>query len=350
MLPSSSCTSMLQAEIKHAPRKSSRDCTGWQDCAVFYSLETVNCSARFPSVNEPVRDELAHAHAKQSCANTTRTQSSGGWCLVRLSEAVRPVHCCANLMPVDESQGVERSYYLPAHHYPPDARMIQLLRRLLSSPRRSSLIDFGAGVGQYCTALLGFDRQQRCASYDGAGNVEEVSNGFVKWVDMTTPLSLPRADWVMSLEVGEHIPYASEPMFIRNLHAHNCRGIILSWGHKTRGKVGHDDVNYHTKAHLISIFQRLGYQHVNVTLFDDEHSAASAAALNGAAAEGAKPSRALGGRSTRLAQGLQLGPGHGNLFVRPNPAHFWITQNFVGVFERSSPAPGCSSQSEPPDP
>ena len=118
MLPSSSCTSMLQAEIKHAPRKSSRGNGLARLCRFLLSGDS-ELQCRFPSVNEPVRDELAHAHAKQSCANTTRTQSSGGWCLVRLSEAVRPVHCCANLMPVDESQGVERSYYLPAHHYHP---------------------------------------------------------------------------------------------------------------------------------------------------------------------------------------------------------------------------------------
>ena len=38
------------------------------------------------------------------------------------------------------------------------------------------------------------------------------------------------SDWVLSLEVGEHVPSRYEDMYLRNLHAHNCKGIILSWG------------------------------------------------------------------------------------------------------------------------
>jgi hypothetical protein len=60
--------------------------------------------------------------------------------------------------------------------------------------------------------------------FDGAGNVEEVTGGFVRFADLSLPLQMPRADWVVALEVGEHIPSAFEPTFVRNLHAHNCRG------------------------------------------------------------------------------------------------------------------------------
>ncbi len=38
----------------------------------------------------------------------------------------------------------------------------------------------------------------------------QVSGGFLRFVDFTQPLCLPRADWVISLEVGEHVPAAQE--------------------------------------------------------------------------------------------------------------------------------------------
>ena len=54
------------------------------------------------------------------------------------------------------------------------------------------------------------------------GNVEEVSGGFVRYFDLTMEgLQLPRADWVMALEVAEHIPNGQEQTFVRNVHAHN---------------------------------------------------------------------------------------------------------------------------------
>ena len=310
MPSASTCTSSLQAEIQRQPRKAAWECTGWRDCPTFYSLDLVDCSASFPAVRQPLLNASAHRIAKRACANSTRSQPSGGWCLAHPSKLRAPSYCCGNLYPVDTSHGIERRYYLPAHHYPPDARILRLLHKLLHGDSESlSLIDMGAGVGQYCSALLGLDRNLRCASFDGAGNVAEITNGFVTWVDMTTPLTLPRADWVMSLEVGEHIPNHFEPMFIRNLHAHACRGIVLSWGHRSRGGPkgqGHDDSNYHSKAYLVDLFAKLGYRHRNVSLSD--YSPAK----------------------------VQLGPPS----ARKQPQHFWFDNNMVGIFERLLPLEG----------
>ena len=130
-----------------------------------------------------------------------------------------------------------QSYFLPHPHLAADSTIVEYLAKLLktcsgsapSSCQYLSLNDFGAGVGQYGHALIARDPAYRYMGYDGAGNIEEVSKGFVRWYDLTIPLSLPRTDWLMSLEVGEHIPSRFEASVIRNLHAHNCRGVILSW-------------------------------------------------------------------------------------------------------------------------
>ena len=62
---------------------------------------------------------------------------------------------------------------------------------------------------------------------------------------------------MVSLEVGEHIPAAHEMTFIRNVHALNCRGVLLSWA--CYG--GHQHVNRRQNEYIIDIFRRLGYRY-----------------------------------------------------------------------------------------
>lgn len=59
--------------------------------------------------------------------------------------------------------------------------------------------------------------------------MHEYTQGFVEYFDLSMPLELPKADWVLSLEVGEHVPSNYEQaMLIRNLHHHNRKGVSLS--------------------------------------------------------------------------------------------------------------------------
>jgi uncharacterized protein (DUF2249 family) len=57
--------------------------------------------------------------------------------------------------------------------------------------------------------------------------------------------------------VGEHVPNQQEMTFVRNLHAHNRRGIILSWATLNQGGSGH--VNNHDPRYLRDTFEELGY-------------------------------------------------------------------------------------------
>ena len=65
-------------------------------------------------------------------------------------------------------------------------------------------------------------------------------------------------DWVISLEVGEHIPKEYENIFIENLHKNNIRGIVLSWAIKGQGGDGH--VNEQDNYYIKNIFQDLCYE------------------------------------------------------------------------------------------
>ena len=313
------CVSALQAEMRAQHRRKG-ECVGWSGCATNYSLAIVNCSSSGAASSSSVFaiNETAHRMAMMACDESARHRSLsfGGWCLTQPTNAthgcdpkvaMRQTECFMSEQP-KSSWGVGRNYYLPSHHYSADARMARLLMDLLKpkvdEPPRYSLADFGAGVGQMCSALHARDRRIRCSPYDGAGNVEAATGGLVKWVDLTAPLSLGRSDWVVSFEVGEHVPNELEPMFVRNLHAHNCRGIVISWGWKQPGRVGHDDVNYHPKAHLVELFGRLGYR------------------------------LRTGSAEYYLHDEGWSGP-------KLNPRHFWFDHNLVGIFDRITPVAGC---------
>ena len=152
------------------------------------------------------------------------TLETGGWCLGALE--VNAVAMGRVLVNNDSSALQTRivrlshnlSYRLPSGHVPADALIVALLLNLTSREtyRASStqapsiqthatislsINDFGAGVGQYGAALLAARPWIRWRGYDGAGDVEEYTRGFVKFVDLAIPLALPRADWVVALEV-----------------------------------------------------------------------------------------------------------------------------------------------------
>ena len=84
--------------------------------------------------------------------------------------------------------------------------------------------------------------------------MHEYTQGFVEYFDLSMPLELPKADWVLSLEVGEHVPSNYEQaMLIRNLHHHNRKGVILSWS--VIGQGGHSHVNNHLLSSGITVTQ-----------------------------------------------------------------------------------------------
>lgn len=98
-----------------------------------------------------------------------------------------------------------------------------------------SVYDFGAGMGWYGRALTATQddgyKIKEYSAFDGAENVDDVfPDGFVKYLDLSQLVHLPKRDWILSLEVGEHIPVQYERNFLTNLHMHNKEGLILSWG------------------------------------------------------------------------------------------------------------------------
>jgi 2-polyprenyl-3-methyl-5-hydroxy-6-metoxy-1,4-benzoquinol methylase len=102
-----------------------------------------------------------------------------------------------------------------------------------------SVLDVGCGLGNYGRWFKENATSVAWEGIDGAENVEEMTGGHVKFADLTEELRLPQTDWVMSFEVGEHIPKQFQDVFVDNLCKSAKRGVVMSWARPGQGGFAH---------------------------------------------------------------------------------------------------------------
>ena len=131
--------------------------------------------------------------------------------------------------------------------------------------KNRSVLDLGCGVGSYGAYFHRHAPSVTWFGVDGAENVEEVTNGLVQWADLAEGLPqavrhyTPGWDWVMSLEVAEHIPRSGEAVFMHNVFSLRPReGVILSWAQLGQGGTFH--VNCQTEAYVHCAAGLLGWK------------------------------------------------------------------------------------------
>lgn len=62
----------------------------------------------------------------------------------------------------------------------------------------------------------------------------------MKYLDLTVPhYGLPIYDWVLSVEVAEHVPREYEDVYLNNLVRHAKVGLVLSWAVPMQTGFGH---------------------------------------------------------------------------------------------------------------
>jgi len=137
-----------------------------------------------------------------------------------------------------------------------------LLRGLVRHifPVDAAVADMGAGSGHY-SKWLNDTGLVIAHAYDGSPDVELVTKMAVHSADLGRPLELWRKfDWVICLEVAEHIPPDLTGIFLRNLDEHATSGIVLSWARPGLQGIGFanprseqealDLIRQHTRLHI----------------------------------------------------------------------------------------------------
>ncbi len=120
----------------------------------------------------------------------------------------------------------------------------------------ASVIDVGCGEGLYINNFL--KSGINCKGFDGNPNTPKFSGGICGIMDFTKRVHANFVfDWVLSLEVGEHIPSKHENTFLLNLNDLALKGIIVSWA--IPGQNGRGHVNCRTNQYIVQKFADLGW-------------------------------------------------------------------------------------------
>ena len=121
-----------------------------------------------------------------------------------------------------------------------------------------TVASFGDGDGGYKKLMDKSGKVPVYDSYDGAPFCENKTGGLVKFLDLSMPVfGLKLYDWIISLEVGEHIPQKYEQTFLDNIARHAGKGIILSWAPPKQG--GHGHVNCQPFEYIVDQLEKRGF-------------------------------------------------------------------------------------------
>ena len=130
--------------------------------------------------------------------------------------------------------------------------------------RGANVVDLGAGLGHYGKIFIEEGSPVKSwVGFDGALNVESATDGLVRFMDLTQPHPADerpcvKGDWVLSLEVAEHIPPQFTDHYIRNLRCSCTVGAVVSWAHPSQtGGLGH--VNTKVEEDAIAAMERWGF-------------------------------------------------------------------------------------------
>lgn len=135
---------------------------------------------------------------------------------------------------------------------------MKLVKALSTFFRGKSVGSFGDGPGAYKREILKLSEVKLYDAYDGAPFCEETSEGRVAFLDLIVPqYGLPIYDWIISLEVAEHIPNKSEAIYIDNLVRHSKEGIVLSWAAPGQGGLAH--INNRPHEYVVKLMEDHGF-------------------------------------------------------------------------------------------
>jgi hypothetical protein len=180
-------------------------------------------------------DILKQRH--NECSNNKKTSTTGGFCLTRTSRI--------------------------GGNWMVDTSLAEYLRDHLFA--NATVVDLGAGLGHYGKIFIASNSPVKSwVGFDGAMNVQSATDNLVRFMDLTQPHPADerpcvKGDWVLSLEVAEHIPPEFTDHYVRNVRC-SCRvGAVVSWAVPSQtGGLGH--VNMKETKDAMAAMERWGFE------------------------------------------------------------------------------------------
>ena len=205
-----------------------------------------------PQITREVRDELAGEVCQLPDNRTHMPRSLMGrshWRPKPLPEWMHGGYC---LIPSSAVNYVSPGNLLAVGHYTADGGLVQVLAHCLE--QGASILELGAGQGALKAATLRLRPDLQWLALDGAVNVESYTKELVGYHDVCNPWPSEqgrrRFDWVVSIEMAEHIPPHCEPQLIELLGLAR-RGIVLSWSASSVGS----HINAHDLPYVVELIR-----------------------------------------------------------------------------------------------
>jgi SAM-dependent methyltransferase len=139
------------------------------------------------------------------------------------------------------------------HKY--DVQLSNAIMTLAKSLNVTKTYDFGCGPGKYTAAFR--EAGIEATGLDGNPLTNTIPNCTVQ--DLTADFDLEPVNFLLSLEVCEHVPKEFEAKLVSNINKHVAPGgtLVLSWAVVGQGGFGH--VNCQNNDYVIRLFEGLGY-------------------------------------------------------------------------------------------
>jgi SAM-dependent methyltransferase len=142
------------------------------------------------------------------------------------------------------------------HHN--DAPLCSILINFLKTNQIQTLLDLGCGPAYYVGEFIKEGIQ--CDAFDGNPFTPELTKGLGKVVDLSENMDLGKTfDFVLSLEVGEHIPQEFEDVYINNVLKHSHNYVLLSWA--VPGQTGDGHINEKSNDYIVDKITALGFEY-----------------------------------------------------------------------------------------
>jgi len=123
----------------------------------------------------------------------------------------------------------------------------------------ATAVDLGCGDGQYCRIFKTYN-WPLVHGYEGASQIANLGvYNQVFQVDLSKPLCESTSyEFVLCLEVGEHIPRKHEQVFIENVCKFCKKHLVISWAIPGQGGNGH--FNERPNSYIVDEFVKRDFK------------------------------------------------------------------------------------------